>query len=353
MSDLLLIRADGNAVIGSGHVMRCLALAEGWQRVGGRAVFALAECTPALERRLLSDGIEAMRLDVIRGGARDATQTAELAKERHVAWIVADGYRFDTAWQREIKDSGLRLLLWDDYGHAQHYCADLILNQSLNASAKMYSRRDPSTRLLLGMRYVQLRREFLDWRNTRRDTPARARKVLVTFGGSDPDNVTGKVIQAIGDLQDVEATVVVGGSNPNVKFLKSSISDLSYPIRLVVDALNMPELMAWADLCVSAAGSTCWELAFLGVPSILTVIAKNQKSIAESLEEAGIARNLGLAAAVSPGAIAKEIDILARSPQKRSAMSERSRSLVDGAGASRVVNVLRRVIKKEPGSVRS
>src|SRR5271157_3380862 len=342
VSDLLLIRADGGELMGTGHVMRCLALAQGWQRTGRRVIFAQAESTPALERRLSSDGIEVVRFDVIRGSLEDAAQTAELAKERRAS-IIADGYCFGTTWQREIRNSGLWLLLWDDYGQAEHYYADLILNQNLHASPQMYLRREPYTRLLLGTRYAQLRREFLDWRNLRRDIPAFARKVLVTLGGSDPDNATAKVMQALARVREVEAVVVVvGGSNRNLAFLQStSMSDQSSPIRLLVDAPNMPQLMAWADIAITAGGSTCWEAAFMGLPSIVVPIADNQKPVAKALAHHGIAC-VDPACASFHDQLANAVQTLVSAPaEDRSSLSHRLRRLVDGQGASRVAQLLR------------
>jgi UDP-2,4-diacetamido-2,4,6-trideoxy-beta-L-altropyranose hydrolase len=340
MSDLLLIRADGGTRIGSGHVMRCLALAQGWQRAGGRAVFAQAESTPSLENRLGASGIEVRRLDAAPGSSLDATQTARLAREQDATWVVADGYGFGADWQKAIKDAGLRLLLWDDYGHAEHYSADLVLNQNFHAVAGMYSRREPCTRLLLGPRYAQIRGEFLDWRGLKREIPAVARKVLVTMGGADPDNVTGKVVQALAPLQIIEAIVVAGGDNPNIEALRSAVAPLSSFVRLVMNAPNMPELMAWADIAVSAGGSTCLELAFMGLPALLLPFVYNQQAIADSLERQGVAWNFGPPEELTPAEIAERVAKLGASQEARIELAMCGRRLVDGLGSSRVVDAL-------------
>jgi len=340
----LLVRVDASAQIGTGHLMRCLALAQAWQDAGGRAVFLMATEASALESRLRSEGMEVVHLPVQPGSTDDAIRTADLARQVGADWVVVDGYHFGADYQQAIKGSGLRLLFIDDNGHAGHYSADLVLNQNIHADEDLYPNREPYTRLLLGTRYVLLRREFLKWRGWKREIPEVARKVLVTMGGSDPDNVTLKVIQALHqvDMDGLEAIVVVGGSNPNYEELQSAVRDACFPIRLESNVTNMPELMAWADVAVSAGGSTSWELAFMGVPTFVTILASNQNPIAESLDAMGYAVNLGWYEDVSPKKLAQVVMQLLKAPRTRAEMSQCGRQLVDGMGSDRVIQALQR-----------
>jgi UDP-2,4-diacetamido-2,4,6-trideoxy-beta-L-altropyranose hydrolase len=360
----ILIRADGSDRMGAGHVMRCLALAQGWQAAGGRAVFLQAQSTPMLERRLGAEGIEAAPLDAEPGSPADAQETVRRARADNASWIVADGYHFDAAWQKQIKDSGARLLVWDDYGHAEHYWADLVLNQNLHAAASLYPRREPHTRLLLGTRYVQLRREFLQWRNQSREFSTPARKILVTFGGGNVQGATGMAIEALGLLGDVEAVVVVGGGNPGLPVLQEAVSRLQSSRRsgadisvcpeeqprkgrqeclphLLVDPTNMPELMAWADVALSAAGSTAWELAYMGLPSVLIVLADNQSGVAAALQYEGASVNLGHYSRAGARQIADALQSLLADPTRRERMGRAAHTLVDGHGPQRVTARLR------------
>jgi UDP-2,4-diacetamido-2,4,6-trideoxy-beta-L-altropyranose hydrolase len=208
----LVIRADAGTEIGTGHVMRCLALAQGWQDAGGHAIFAMATEVPNLEGRLKSEGVEVVHLAVKPGSSDDAIATGNLAREIGAAWVVVDGYRFTADYQRRIKDSEMRLLFVDDYGHTDRYYADVVLNQNRHAHEGLYVKREPHTRLLLGTHYALLRREFLRWQGWQREIPPVARRMLVTMGGGDPDNVTLKVILALNqmDLPELEVNVVVG-----------------------------------------------------------------------------------------------------------------------------------------------
>src|SRR3972149_1170685 len=148
--DTLLVRVDASPEIGLGHGMRCLALAQGWKDAGGDVCFALAESLPAFEQRLKRERFEIVPLPVRPGTAEDASRTAAVARERQAPWVVVDGYRFGPAYQRTVKESGTRLLIFDDHGHAGDYSADLVLNQNISARPETYSRRASPTRPLLG-----------------------------------------------------------------------------------------------------------------------------------------------------------------------------------------------------------
>jgi UDP-2,4-diacetamido-2,4,6-trideoxy-beta-L-altropyranose hydrolase len=335
-----VFRADASAKIGTGHVMRCLALSQQWQHNGGRIVFAHAEITPTLAHQLSANGAEVVTLSAAPGSPEDADQTAAHARQCGANWIVADGYVFGTIWQKQIKDAGFRLLVIDDYGHAEHYHADIILNQNASAQEQLYTRRDSTTRLLLGTRYTLLRREFFAWRDWRREISDRATKILVTVGGSDPDNVTGTVIEALAQLSGIETVVVVGGSNPNLEILQKLIGPQNPSVRLAVNAANMPELMAWADVAISAAGSTAWELAYMGLPSVLIVTADNQANAAAALHREGICLNLVSDHTLTARGITDVVRSLLADSKLRQHMSQKARQLVDGEGAARVITRL-------------
>lgn len=337
----LLIRADASTIIGTGHVMRCLALAQAWQENEGPVIFALAHSTPSLLARLEAEQFYVVSLAVEPGSDEDAQATIHLAQQQGATWIVADGYHFDSGYQLRIKQAGLHLLVIDDYGHADHYYADIVLNQNISASDSLYTNREPSTRLLLGTRYVLLRREFWQWQGWQREIPDIARKVLVTMGGGDPENVTFKVIQALQQVELVqfEAIVVVGGSNPHRAMLQQSVHDTPH-IKLVQDVTNMPELMAWADVAIAAGGSTNWELALLGVPTIILVLAENQRPIAEHLHAHSVAVNLGWHYEITPEDIHQTFEPLLSNGTQRSAMVQSGQDLVDGYGSYRVIEAL-------------
>jgi UDP-2,4-diacetamido-2,4,6-trideoxy-beta-L-altropyranose hydrolase len=327
--------------MGTGHVMRCLALAQAWRDAGGTACFAVAEGAEAVEGRLAHENASVRRITAPPGGEEDARQLLQAAGDLGAGWLVVDGYRFGAEYQRALKEAGARLLVIDDYGHAGHYHADLVLNQNLYADEGLYARRDAHTRLLLGPRYVLLGREFTKWRGRGRDVPAEARKVLVTLGGSDPDNVT---LRAVGTLQTpgcagLEAVVVVGAGNPHRAAVQAAVKE-PRRVRLRVNVTDMPELMAWADFALAAAGSTCWELALMGLPGLLVVSAENQAPVAASCAAAGVGRDLGWQHGLTADGLARSLQEMAADRDFRSAAARRGPELIDGRGAERVVSAL-------------
>ena len=338
----LLVRADASTKIGSGHVMRCLALAQAWQDAGGSAVFAMATEAPIPETRLVSEGFTAGRIEAEPGSSDDAQQTIELARTIHATWAVVDGYYFGSDYQSVIKDAGLKLLFLDDYAHADHYWADLVLNQNPHANQDMYSSREAHTELLLGLRYVLLRREFLEGRDPRRRTPQVARKILITMGGGDPGNVTAKVLDALRMMRrkDLEAVVVLGGQNPHREMLEAAVRMCPFLIRLVHNTPNMAELMAEADIIISAGGGTCWEAAFMELPDLVLVLADNQQPIVEELARRGVCVNLGRQDQAAPADLARELSNLLPDQQRRKKMASIGKSLIDGRGAARVISAM-------------
>ena len=338
----LLFRTDANLTMGTGHVMRCIALAQACQDAGGRAVFVMAESTPGIQAKLAEESCEVFSIACVAASQDDLLQTDALARKGRADWVVVDGYRFGADYQRVLKAAGFKVLFLDDYGHASHYFADLVLNQNAQAEEDTYSARERYTQLLLGPEYCLLRREFKRWRGWNREIAPVGRKVLVTMGGSDPDNVTEIVIAALQRLPNIEATVVVGGSNPHFDRLQRLASQSGQRFRLLRSVANMPELMAWADVAASGAGSTCWEMCLLHLPMLLIDLADNQKPIAGALDKLSAAIHLGAGDHVTADDIAKRVGNVLSSEGERAALSERCGRLVDGRGSERVLGELSR-----------
>jgi UDP-2,4-diacetamido-2,4,6-trideoxy-beta-L-altropyranose hydrolase len=342
-TNCLLIRADADIRMGTGHLMRCLALAQAWNDAGGEAIFLTSCRLPALNARLAEEGARVETLVAAPGSEEDTEETRQAAHRLRAHWVVLDGDYYSGGFQRSVRRDGLRVLAIDDYGHAGHYAADLVLNQNLHANEDLYQDREPYTGLLLGTRFALLRREFREWRGWTHEVPESARKVLVTLGGTDPDGVTLKVIEAIAQvrLMGLEAVIVVGAGNPRLGEVKALARAAAGTVRVRTDVTDMPKLMAWADVAVAAGGTTTWERALLGLPSLVIVLADNQKELVEASEQTGIGWNLGPHQELSVPALADALRRLLVDAPARGAMARRGPELIDGLGANRVLRFLR------------
>jgi spore coat polysaccharide biosynthesis predicted glycosyltransferase SpsG len=216
----------------------------------------------------------------------------------------------------------------------------VVLNQNLHADEQPYLSREPYTDLLLGTRFALLRDEFLKEQSWRRNIPPLGNKILVTLGGSDPANVTGEVMELLSTMQTAEITIVVGGSNPHLDLLRQRAADLSRPMKVAADAYNMPELMRWADIVVAAGGTTSWELAFTGLPSIIVTLADNQVDISHALDRAGVGISIGKWDGEGKRRLMLELAPLMEDSSRREQMSKKGRQLVDGRGRERVLKTM-------------
>jgi UDP-2,4-diacetamido-2,4,6-trideoxy-beta-L-altropyranose hydrolase len=338
----LILRADASQQTGLGHVMRCLSVAQAWQEAGGRCLCLTCCMGAAAQDRLHAAGVAVEFSDAAAGSDADAAELVRSARQQGAAWVVVDGYHFGADYQQAIKDAGLKLLFADDYGHAGRYSADLVLSQQLRASEIPFENRDANTQLLLGPRYFGLRREFQGWRDFKREVPDVARKVLVTMGGSDPDNVSLQVLQALRavDVNGLEVTVVVGGSNPHGPSLVQEAMAWGDSLRLESNTRRMPDLMAWADVAVSAGGGTCYELAFLQTPMFLITIAMNQERTCQVLADQGMAIHGGWFNVLDSAHLTASLRQLILNRELRNSLAQRAHTLLDGKGAHRVVQTM-------------
>lgn len=345
----LLIRADASTAIGTGHVMRCLALTHAWKRVVGGPVTFFTSCdSDVLVARIIASGCDVQRVErpYPEPGDRDRLEDAARSAKDSGARVVVDGYHFDAGFSSVLRPYA-RVLVLDDVAHQPHYDADLLLNQNVAAHRGMYEGRT-GAQLLLGPRYALLRPEFARMRSSgsaevspRSGMPSV--RVLVTLGGSDPDDITNRVLDALDLVRDVTLTVrvIVGPSNPHGDALRARAAQRTLGVELVVAPDDMAAHMAWADVAVSSAGSTIWELFHLGVASALVTVADNQGENARAADAAGAAIDLGAAAGSDLEArIEKAVSILAGDQETRARISAKARQLVDGRGAERVATAL-------------
>jgi len=322
--------------------MRCLALAQAWQDAGGSAVFAMVKPPHSVQARLQSEGVEVIQISGVAATSDDSEQTSRCVAKCHPNWVVLDGYHFRADYELSLKRAGHRLLSVDDYGHLPHHHADIILDQNPQVPDHAYLHREANCTVLLGSRYVLLRREFSDWLDWKREIPNSGCRVLITMGGSDPDNLTGHALEAVAaaQLDDLEVTVVIGGSNPHANFLERVGQEMKGRLRLLTDAKEMAHIMSESDVAIIAAGGTLWEALFMQCAVLSYARNPVQSAIVDKLQDEEAAVSLAGGQKAQKEYVTQTLLELVRSRERRSKLSKKGRELLDGLGAERVVSAL-------------
>lgn len=282
----LFIRADASPLIGCGHVMRMLALAQAWMERGGSVSLASITCPEPLVDRLHKEGVNWIQLESTDlGSEADANESIRIAKDLNSSWLVLDGYHFSYEYQFTVHESGLKIMVMDDYGHCERWCADLIVNQNLDSEfERTYSNDLEGSVNLLGSKYCLLRREFLTPQPQKKEWK-RIERLLVSLGGSDPHYATGATLELLNSAcaRSLDIRVVSGVDNSHIENLRNFSSH--HNIEILTNVTDMPAQFEWADGIVSAGGSTCWEWLHAGLPGAIVTVAGNQLPIVKALTE--------------------------------------------------------------------
>lgn len=347
----VVFRADAGTDMGIGHVMRCLTLADGLTARRHVCHFVCRERTGHLARQIEARGYPVTLLAKRRDSSdwlgtseeQDANDTRKALGYAPIDWFVTDHYGIGEAWEAAFRKSGARMLSIDDLADRVHDC-DLLLDQTLGRVATDYAGLIPSgAGLLLGASMALLRPRFAQLRQQSLERRARGvGRMLVSLGGADASNLTTRVIDAIDRCswsEPVAVDVVLGGVNPWISEVKARAEQSPIAMRVLVDASDMAELMALADLAIGTAGTTSWERCCLGLPSILVIAAENQRRTAEALSGAGAATVLEASDHLVDDLVA-EIARFSRDPSLLTDMSENAAMIVDGSGCDRVVDAL-------------
>jgi len=301
----------------------------------------MAQLPDGIASRLRSEDISLRAIEASVSSVEDAEQTIEIINETGCKSVVLDGYRFDAPFQKKIKSACETMVLMDDYAHLDTYHADFILNQTFGVSSDIYNGKITNSQLLLGTDFALLRREFRAKTGAVKSHPLEGRKILVSMGGADPVNYTAVALEALRSLpsRDTEAVVVVGGANSRLDVLRTT-AQADGRITIRHDVQDMTELMEWADVVLTAGGSTCWELALFGLPMIIVVLVENQRMLGELLAEQGAALLLGGYAEVEAEQLALVLQNLLADREQRESLGRSAARIIDGRGAEKVARLL-------------
>ncbi len=333
------IRADGNVKIGMGHLMRTLSIAIALkeQQINVFYITNDIESKRFVEERgfscyLLPNVSDDMECEV--------EETLAFIKDKQIRLLLVDSYNATEAYISALR-SQVKVCYVDDLGRMSLPVSALV-NYNIYGDNMGYEQFYPSdVTLLLGSKYAPVKPQFSETSYEVRKT---VKNIMITMGGSDSFNITGKLAQELMAVldKDVTFTLVCGRFNPHLQTLYA-LGKKDPRVNVLTDVTNMWDVMAESDLCISAAGSTMYELCVMGVPTVCCYYVENQRRIAE-----GFAEQIGLCNAgdFSKEAdsvllrICKEIQTLHKDYETRKDLSEKMKQLCDGSGAKRIAEAL-------------
>lgn len=349
----IVFRVDASVYIGSGHVMRCVTLAEELKNRGANVIFVCREYSGNMieyirEKNIPSFGFPLLKpVDTNQEETFDVWLDIEETKKiilnsfQKVHLLIVDHYSLDYKWEKEMRPFVNKIMVIDDLANRNHDC-DLLLDQNFYLENNRYTGLiNKDCQQLLGPKYSLLRSEFAKAKRKQLPKNGRIRNILVFFGGSDVNNETCKVLEALrkADRGDIKVDVVIGKSNPHQKEIREIIRDMpNTDLSIQVD--NIHEYIERADFSIGAGGSTTWERCCLGLPSLVISIADNQTKVAKDVALKGAQIWLGESKEVTISSLVCHINCLYDSPLLLSHISSTALKLVDGKGVSRVARVL-------------
>jgi UDP-2,4-diacetamido-2,4,6-trideoxy-beta-L-altropyranose hydrolase len=256
-----------------------------------------------------------------------------------IDWLVLDHYSIDVLWETRLRPFTAGIMVIDDLADRRHDC-DLLLDQNLYSDQEQrYLGKVPGCcKLLLGPRYALLREEFRAGRRYPAMRTGSLSRVLVFFGGTDSENVTGKALDAIRSLRrvDIQVDVIISSNNPNREALEQQCRHMEN-VTCHFQVTNMSEFMEKADLALGGGGITTWERCAMSLPAVVVSLARNQQAIAEALAATGAITYLGPSAVVDAEDIRDALTQICSHPEKLQEQGRISGQLVDGCGAERVM----------------
>ena len=338
-----LFLADAGPEVGGGHVMRCLTLARMLVERGGECAFVESRAAAPILRRF---GWPAQTLLAMIGAEDVAgllTFAAGLADRFDPQLIVVDHYGLDAEAEVRLRGPGRRVLAIDDLANRAHAC-DVLVDPGFGRRREAYDALIPAhATALFGPSYAFVRQEFTGARQralSRRAKHEPVRRALVALGLTDVGAITNRVVAALlPHLGEVRLDVAVGSDAASRDPLERLARD-DRRVHLHVDTDEMASLMADADVAIGAGGSSVWERATVGLPSITTVVADNQRDVAVQMANAGLTLTLE---AASPDFEARLIETwrtLDGDPGLRWRLAGASSDTCDGHGAARVADAV-------------
>jgi len=358
----IAFRADGGINVGMGHIMRCLSLARAFRR-NGHKVYFFSKLEAGIKKVRQENFVVVLLPSVAKetegyfyGNTTHLADEAQgmlvLLREYHIDLLIIDTYNVNKQYFLTLKPHVPQMVYIDDVKKFP-YPADIVVNGNITGEYLGYQKYNQKQVLLLGPKYNMIRDEFahMPFRNIK----GKAEELMITTGGTDPYNLTGKLLDMVqqeDEYRHMRFNVLVGSSFTNCDYLGNlsnhhenivlyANSDMSHELPDIIHS-EVSEIMLRSDLAISAGGSTLYELAACGTPALTVILADNQEGIVHKLDELGYVMNLGWYNQLNADLVLEKLRELIGNLQRRRKMSAKGQRLVDGKGSERIVqSVLR------------
>jgi len=332
---LILIRADANEYIGTGHVMRCLSVAHAFADKGRKALFVTADHRG--DKLIKQQGFDTVCLDSDWKNIENE-KVDKIVKEYKPDLLLVDSYYTTKAYFDRLSQI-VRIAYFDDL-NTNCWSVDYLINYNIFADSYDYSPYYATrTKLLLNPQYAPLRNEF---KNCPNHKVVAVSDILVSAGGADPECITEKIMSCIcPEMEGIRFHFVVGALNPGLEKIKK-LAEKKENVLLHINEKHMSDLMKSCDIAISAAGTTLYELCATGIPTIIYTLADNQLVAAEQFSKQGIMLSAGDCR--RDGEFIDRMETQLRSMVEdlglRKELSSKMQALVDGEGANRIAEAL-------------
>lgn len=360
----VVFRVDASLEIGTGHVMRCLTLADALRAKGAQCYFISRDHIGNMLEKIYQHNFTLNVLPPSQSGYQieidqdeiklayarwlgcswqtDSKECCGILHKIQPDWLIVDHYAIDARWQVTLKPYYRKLLVIDDLADRSHQC-DLLLDQNLGRQERDYAHLLPKhSQSLLGPQYALLRPEFAEWReySLKRRNHQQLKRLLITMGGIDQPNATGQVLEALQLCalpRGCQINVVMGTASPWLTQIYKKALQMPWPTKIWVDITNMAQRMADSDLAIGAAGSTSWERCCLGLPTLAVVLAENQWPGARALQTVQAVELLGRSNDIARR-LPSAMNFLQQHASALRDISSRARDITDGLGVGRVLS---------------
>jgi UDP-2,4-diacetamido-2,4,6-trideoxy-beta-L-altropyranose hydrolase len=357
----IVFRTDSSVKMGSGHLIRCLALAEEIKSNGWEITFISRAHSGNLNSLISKKGLKVVELPKSRfeksakrtswadnyeewlglSQGQDAKDTIKAIEAEPPEWLIVDHYSLDEKWEKSIRAYVKNIMVIDDLANRYHDC-DILLDQNWFENMNRYDGLVSSNcTQLLGPKYALLRPEFAKARKKLKPHNGDVKRIFVFFGGSDPHNLTSMALRALSEpeLAHLKIDIVIGENNIHRDEIQK-LTEYRKLTHLHVQVDSMAAIMVKADLAIGAGGVNTWERMCIGLPALVISIAENQDVLLDDLVKNCYTNFLGNITNVDKFDIKKGIlDIIG----DRSLIKDQSiktYKLLDGSGSRKVTDWL-------------